>query len=173
MILDGIHGVVIVDPDEETFLDYLKKQRRYKYFEQELENIKDLPTETLDGQVVVLEGNIELPEEVASVADHGGRGIGLYRSEFLFMNRSNLPTEDEHVEAYRHVAERAAPDEVPDGGRARAADAGDSDGGAHGRHADERAAGDAEAASAHPGHYAGVALHPADGGKEPRHSARC
>jgi phosphotransferase system enzyme I (PtsI) len=112
VILDGIHGVVIVDPDEETFLDYLKKQRRYKYFEQELENIKDLPAETLDGQTVLLEGNIELPEEVASVADHGGCGIGLYRTEFLFMNRLTLPTEDEHYAAYRQVAERAAPQEV-------------------------------------------------------------
>ncbi len=108
VILDGIHGVVIIDPDEETFLDYLKKQRRYKYFEQELESIKDLPAETLDGQVVLLEGNIELPEEVASVADHGGHGIGLYRTEFLFMNRSTLPTEEEHYVAYRQVAERAA-----------------------------------------------------------------
>jgi len=112
VILDGIHGVVIVDPDEETFLDYLKKQRRYKYFEQELENIKDLPAETLDGHVVLLEGNIELPEEVASVADHGGSGIGLYRTEFLFMNRSTLPTEEEHYAAYRQVAERAVPQEV-------------------------------------------------------------
>jgi len=112
VILDGIHGVVIVDPDEETFLDYLKKQRRYKYFEQELENIKDLPAETLDGQVILLEGNIELPEEVASVADHGGSGIGLYRTEFLFMNRLTLPTEEEHYAAYRQVAERAAPQEV-------------------------------------------------------------
>ncbi len=112
VILDGIHGVVIVDPDEETFLDYLKKQRRYKYFEQELENIKDLQAETLDGKVVLLEGNIELPEEVASVADHGGSGIGLYRTEFLFMNRLTLPTEEEHYAAYRQVAERAAPQEV-------------------------------------------------------------
>ena len=108
VILDGLHGVVIVDPDEETFLDYLKKQRRYKYFELELEKIKSLPAETLDGQVIVLQGNIELPEEVASVADHGGTGIGLYRTEFLFPNRPTLPTEEEHYRAYRHVAERAA-----------------------------------------------------------------
>ncbi len=112
VVLDGIHGVVIVDPDEETFLDYLKKQRQYKYFEQELENIKDLPAETLDGETILLEGNIELPEEVASVADHGGSGIGLYRTEFLFMNRPTLPTEEEHYAAYRQVAERAAPQEV-------------------------------------------------------------
>ena len=112
VILDGIHGVVIVDPDEETFLDYLKKQRKYKYFEQELEKLKALPAETLDGHVVHLQGNIELPEEVASVADHGGTGIGLYRTEFLFMNRQSLPTEEEHYNAYRHVAERALPYEV-------------------------------------------------------------
>lgn len=112
VILDGIHGVVIVDPDEETFLDYLKKQRQYKYFEQELQKLKSLPAETLDGHVVHLQGNIELPEEVASVQDHGGTGIGLYRTEFLFMNRPTLPTEEEHYVAYRHVAEKASPHEV-------------------------------------------------------------
>src|SRR5512143_338718 len=112
VILDGIHGVVIVDPDEETFLDYLKKQRKYKYFEQELEKLKSLPAETLDGHVVYLQGNIELPEEATSTADHGGTGIGLYRTEFLFLNRQTLPTEEEHYAAYRHVAERATPHEV-------------------------------------------------------------
>ncbi|MDH4163361.1 MAG: phosphoenolpyruvate--protein phosphotransferase [Nitrospirota bacterium] len=112
VILDGIHGVVIVDPDEETFLDYLKKQRRYKYFEQELFKLRELPAETLDGHQVHLQGNIELPEEVATVADHGGIGIGLYRTEFLFLNKDALPTEDQHYQAYRHVVERAAPHEV-------------------------------------------------------------
>ncbi len=112
VILDGIHGVVIVDPDEETFLDYLKKQRKYKYFEQELDKLKTLPAETLDGHIVHLQGNIELPEEATSPAEHGGTGIGLYRTEFIFLNRQTLPTEEEHYHAYRTVAERAAPHEV-------------------------------------------------------------
>jgi phosphotransferase system enzyme I (PtsI) len=112
VILDGLHGVVIVDPDEETFLDYLKKQRRYKYFEQELEKIKSLPAETLDGHVITLQGNIELPEEATSAAEHGGSGIGLYRTEFLFINRPSMPTEEEHYRAYRHVAEKAYPHDV-------------------------------------------------------------
>lgn len=112
VILDGIHGVVIVDPDEETFLDYLKKHRKYKYFEQELEKLKTLPAETLDGHVVHLQGNIELPEEVASVKDHGGVGIGLYRTEYLYMNRPDLPVEEEHYNAYRQVVEKAHPHEV-------------------------------------------------------------
>ena len=112
VILDGIHGIVIVDPDEETFLDYLKKQRRYKYFEQELDKLKPLAAETPDGFVIKLQGNIELPEEVLTVADHGGEGIGLYRTEFLFMNRPDLPTEEQHYQAYRHVVERTAPHEV-------------------------------------------------------------
>jgi phosphotransferase system enzyme I (PtsI) len=112
VILDGIHGVVIVDPDEETFLEYLKKQQKYKYFEQELEKLKTLPAETLDGHVIELQGNIELPEEAMSAAEHGGTGIGLYRTEFLFLNRPTFPTEEEHYNAYRHVAERASPYEV-------------------------------------------------------------
>lgn len=112
VILDGIHGVVIVDPEEETFLDYLKKQRRFKYFEQELFKLRDLPAETIDGHRIHLQGNIELPEEVTSVSDHGGAGIGLYRTEFLFLNKDTLPTEEQHYQAYRHVVERAAPHEV-------------------------------------------------------------
>jgi phosphotransferase system enzyme I (PtsI) len=112
IILDGNHGMVIVDPDEETFLDYLKKQRRYKYFEQELFKLRELPAETLDGHRVHLQGNIELPEEVTTVGDHGGVGIGLYRSEFLFLNKTALPTEEQHYQAYRHVVERTAPNEV-------------------------------------------------------------
>ncbi len=112
VIVDGLHGVVVLNPLEETFLDYLKKQRRYKYFEQELDKLKDLPAETLDGHLVYLQGNIELPEEVESVVEHGGMGIGLYRTEFLFLDRPKLPTEEEHYNAYRQVAERAAPHEV-------------------------------------------------------------
>ena len=112
VILDGIHGIVIVDPDEETFLDYLKRQRRYKYFELELDKLRDLPAETLDNHEVRLQGNIELPEEVSTVHDHGGTGIGLYRTEFLFLNKAALPTEEQHFDAYRHVVERAAPHEV-------------------------------------------------------------
>ncbi len=112
IILDGIHGVVIIDPDEKTFLDYLKKKRQYTYFEQELEKLKTLPAVTLDGHLIHIQGNIELPEEVASVADHGGVGIGLYRTEFLYLNRGNLPTEEEHYQAYCHVAEKAFPNEV-------------------------------------------------------------
>jgi len=112
VILDGNHGTVIVDPDEATFLDYLRRQQRYKYFELELDKLRDLPAETPDGKRIHLQGNIELPEEVATVARHGGAGIGLYRTEFLFLNRQHLPTEEQHYAAYRDVAERAAPDEV-------------------------------------------------------------
>jgi phosphotransferase system enzyme I (PtsI) len=112
VILDGNHGTVIVDPDEETFLDYLRRQQRYKYFELELDKFRDLPAETLDGKLIHLQGNIELPEEVATVAKHGGAGIGLYRTEFLYLNRQHLPTEEQHFAAYRDVAERAAPNEV-------------------------------------------------------------
>ena len=112
VILDGNHGTVIVDPDEQTFLDYLRRQQRYKYFEQELDKLRDLPAETLDGKRIHLQGNIELPEEVVTVDKHGGAGIGLYRTEFLFLNRQHLPTEEQHYVAYRDVAERAAPNEV-------------------------------------------------------------
>ncbi len=112
VILDGNHGTVIVDPDEATFLDYLRRQQRYKYFEMELDKLRDLPAVTLDGKLIHLQGNIELPEEVATVAKHGGVGVGLYRTEFLYLNGQHLPTEEQHYAAYRDVAERAAPNEV-------------------------------------------------------------
>ncbi|HUL01350.1 MAG TPA: phosphoenolpyruvate--protein phosphotransferase, partial [Nitrospirota bacterium] len=73
---------------------------------------KKLSAETLDGHIIHLQGNIELPEEVPSVEDHGGTGIGLYRTEFLFMNRPDLPTEEEHYNACRYVAEKAFPYDV-------------------------------------------------------------
>jgi phosphotransferase system enzyme I (PtsI) len=112
VIVDGLHGIVILDPEEATFLDYLNKQRKYKYFEQELEKLNSLPAETLDGHTICLEGNIELPHEVETVGEHGGTGVGLYRTEFLFMNRNDLPTEEEHYNAYRSVAEKSRPLEV-------------------------------------------------------------
>ena len=108
VILDGIHGVVIVDPDEETFLDYLKKQRRYKYFEQELEKHQDASRrDARRPRGPARRATSSCPRKSTSAADHGGTGIGLYRTEFLFMNRSTLPTEEEHYAAYRHVAEKA------------------------------------------------------------------
>jgi phosphotransferase system enzyme I (PtsI) len=112
VIVDGSHGVVIVNPDPATLFEYQEMQRRYVLFERELEKLKELPAETTDGYKVTLAANIELPEEIEHVKSHGADGVGLYRSEFLYMNRPDFPSEEEQFEAYRAVAESLAPKSI-------------------------------------------------------------
>lgn len=108
-IVDGLSGRVIVNPDRETFLDNLKRKQRYEYSELELIKLKDLPAQTVDGCLISLQGNVELPEEGASVLNHGGAGIGLYRTEMLFMNRQNMPDEEEQFREYAAMQQAVAP----------------------------------------------------------------
>jgi len=108
-IVDGLNGRVIINPDRETFLECLQRKRRYEYVELELQKLKDLPAETLDGWQMFLRGNVEIPEEGVSVLNHGGAGIGLYRTEMLFMNRREMPEEEEQYQAYSAVQQVVAP----------------------------------------------------------------
>jgi len=112
VIVDGTHGEVIVDPDPQTIQRYELERRRYQEITRQLLHLKDLPAETLDHHRVVLSANIELPDEVPSVMAHGAEGIGLFRTEFLYLNRSDLPTEEEQYEAYSSVATRLHPHPV-------------------------------------------------------------
>jgi len=108
-IVDGLNGRVIINPDRETFLECLQRKRRYEYVELELQKLKDLPAQTLDGWHMFLRGNVEIPEEGVSVLNHGGAGIGLYRTEMLFMNRREMPEEEEQYQAYSAVQQVVAP----------------------------------------------------------------
>ena len=112
IIVDGTNGAVIVNPDPETLKHYEELKRKLESFDQLLLKVKDLPAETPDGHRVTLSANIELPEEIPSVIAHGAEGIGLYRTEFFYLNRSDFPTEEEQFEAYRHVAKAIAPHSV-------------------------------------------------------------
>jgi len=112
VIVDGTHGEVIVDPDPQTVQRYELEERRHQEVNRQLLNLKDLPAETLDHHTVVLSANIELPEEVSSVIAHGADGIGLFRTEFLYLNRVDFPTEEEQFAAYRTVTEQLAPHPV-------------------------------------------------------------
>ena len=112
VILDGIHGTVIVNPTKRFIDKYLKEKTKYESIERELVELKSLPGETLDGKKVVVAGNIELPEDVASVISHGAEGIGLYRTEYFYMNRADLPSEEEQFNAYKSVAMRIKPNFV-------------------------------------------------------------
>ncbi len=112
IIVDGTIGVVITRPTSETLLKYREKKQRYEQLEKELFHYKDLPAETPDGFQVKLLANIELVEELSSVREHGAEGIGLYRTEFLYLNRKELPTEEEHLHIYKKVIQTIAPHPV-------------------------------------------------------------
>ena len=105
IIIDGTQGVVIVDPDETVLAEYRLKQNQWKLERLKLTRIKSASADTLDGTHVELHANIELPGDLDGVKAAGASGIGLFRSEFLFMNRKDLPTEEEQLDAYKHVAE--------------------------------------------------------------------
>jgi len=109
MIIDGSTGDVFLNPDEETVARYTEMRRRYQRYEVELLKLKDLPAETLDGYRMNLEANIELQEEIPSVLDHGAEGIGLYRTEFIYLNRGDMPSEEEHFLICRRLAEAVNP----------------------------------------------------------------
>ena len=105
VIIDGHRGVVVVDPDQATIDQYRRYGRQQVEFIHSLDSLRDLPAVTRDGHEITLLGNIEFPSEVAGVFARGGQGIGLYRTEFLYLGSDSEPTEDEHYEAYREVLE--------------------------------------------------------------------
>ncbi len=112
IIIDGTHGTVILNPSDETFREYLKKKQNYDYLEKELLTYRELASETQDGHHVALRGNVELPDEVPLVLAQGAEGIGLFRSEFLFLNRRVPPGEEEQFSVYREILEKMAPHPV-------------------------------------------------------------
>lgn len=105
IIVDGTQGVVIIDPDPRVLAEYQLRQREFGLERQKLKRLRDTPARTLDGADIELYANIELPGDVALAVESGATGIGLFRTEFLFLNRPDLPDEDEQFEAYRKVME--------------------------------------------------------------------
>jgi len=103
LIVDGLQGVLIVDPDAIVLAEYQLKQSQHELERRKLKRLKSTPAATLDGIPVELFANIELPQDMPEVLENGAQGIGLFRSEFLFMNRKDLPDEEEQFEAYREV----------------------------------------------------------------------
>jgi len=105
IIVDGSAGVVIVSPSKEILAEYQLKQNQWQLEKQKLQRIKSTKAVTLDGTAIDLYANIEVPEDVVGVKASGATGIGLYRTEFLFMNRREMPDEQEQFLAYKQVAE--------------------------------------------------------------------
>ena len=110
VLVDGSDGLLIVDPAPETIAHYAESESRRAKVTAQLKELRTTRSTTRDGRHIVLSANIELPEDVEAVAANGAEGIGLYRTEFLYLNRNTLPTEQEQFETYRKVAERVRPD---------------------------------------------------------------
>ncbi len=109
VLLDGSDGCLIVAPTPETLARYAEIESRRAKVVARLKELRETTSTTRDGHHIVLSANIELPEDVDAVPANGAEGIGLYRTEFLYLNRTTLPTEDEQYETYRKVAEHVRP----------------------------------------------------------------
>jgi len=103
LIVDGTAGVLIVNPDRQVLAEYQLRRSQFELERQKLKRLKTTPAATLEGIAIELQANIELPEDVGAALEAGAMGVGLFRSEFLFLNRDDLPDEDEQFEAYRQV----------------------------------------------------------------------
>jgi phosphotransferase system enzyme I (PtsI) len=108
LIVDGLEGMVLVNPPPSVLMEYRERQSAYQRERDELKALRFAPAVTLDGVQICMEANIELPEEAADALAAGAEGIGLFRSEFLFMGRKELPGEEEQYEAYASVVRTMA-----------------------------------------------------------------
>ncbi len=106
LIVDGQEGKVIINPTEAELEDYKKKKQEFEARKEELSKIKELAAETKDGHRVELAANIATPDDIDGALDNGAEAVGLYRSEFLYMERESLPSEKEQFKAYKKAAER-------------------------------------------------------------------
>ncbi len=105
LIVDGTNGVVIINPDKTVLGEYKLRQEQWDLERLKLRRLRKTRTTTLDGTAIELHANIELPDDVAGARENGADGVGLFRTEFLYLNRRDLPTEDEQFEAYRKVVQ--------------------------------------------------------------------
>ncbi len=111
-LLDGHGGILISAPTDQTLFAYGQLQERHVALAKKLRELRDQPAVTLDGQGVILAANIESPADLPAVRESGANGVGLFRTEFLFLNRHQIPDEEEQYAAYRQVTEGCAPDPV-------------------------------------------------------------
>jgi phosphotransferase system enzyme I (PtsI) len=109
VIVDGLRGQVVVNPSDMAVADARGRGARHLAFARGLLSARNQPCVTRDGDAVTLKANVELPAEAILALDHGAEGIGLYRTEFIYIDRSTMPTEDEQYELYRAVVEAVAP----------------------------------------------------------------
>ncbi|MCJ7508936.1 MAG: phosphoenolpyruvate--protein phosphotransferase [candidate division Zixibacteria bacterium] len=109
VVLDGNKGEIILHPDQNTIQRYVQEKENLLAQSRRLLELKSLPAETLDGRRIELSANIELPSDVEQALEYGAEGVGLFRTEYLYLTRSDLPTEEEQYKAYLKVAQKMAP----------------------------------------------------------------
>ena len=110
IVIDGNKGIVYINPQESVLQEYQKLKDDYTQYRRQLKELKDLPAETSDKKRrIEISANIGTPRDVKGALENGAEGVGLYRTEFLYMDRDNLPSEDEQFEAYKEVIEKMAP----------------------------------------------------------------
>jgi phosphotransferase system enzyme I (PtsI) len=109
ILLDGYNGLLVVNPSDQTLWEYGELEIKKEAVAETLIQLRETASTTRDGRHVILSANIELPEEMSNVASSGAEGVGLYRTEFFYINKTSLPDEDEQYESYRKVAEDARP----------------------------------------------------------------
>ena len=112
VLLDGYNGTVIINPTDQTFFEYGQLAKLKASLDEKLQEILSLPAITLDGKTIHLSANIENQHDIQSVIAHGAEGVGLFRTEFLFINRTSLPDEEDQFQVYREVAEALKPHQV-------------------------------------------------------------
>jgi phosphotransferase system enzyme I (PtsI) len=111
-LIDGHEGLIILHPTQQTLFEYGQLEHRRHLIEENLKTLRDLPAQSTDGHTIILSGNIELPQEIPLLKEQGAEGIGLYRTEFLFLNHNRLPTEEEQFQIYKSVAAAVKPHSV-------------------------------------------------------------
>jgi phosphoenolpyruvate-protein phosphotransferase (PTS system enzyme I) len=109
LIIDGATGDVVINPTDEVYRSYVERRRRIRLMEREALKYASLPAETRDGVRITLQANVEMVSEIPMAKLYGAEGVGLYRTEFLYLNRKTLPGEEDHFEIYRQLAEEIFP----------------------------------------------------------------
>jgi len=112
VIIDGFTGTIYINPEKEVINKFVNRKKEYEFFINKLIEKKDREAITKDGYKVKIYGNIEMPSEIESVLEHGGEGIGLFRTEYLYLNKDKLPTEDDHFEVYKGLVEKIPDKEI-------------------------------------------------------------
>ncbi|RPI79219.1 MAG: phosphoenolpyruvate--protein phosphotransferase [Desulfobacteraceae bacterium] len=112
LIVDGNNGEVLIDPDDELIIQYQEKQLQQERYQSRIAKISHLPATTKDSHRIITKANIEFLDEVREAREHGAEGVGLYRTEYLYMTSKEIPSEEELFEDYRQVAKNMAPAQV-------------------------------------------------------------